>query len=365
MEHEACTADNTTRFSRNFLLLLLTATGLLLFVVIRDFILAIVLAAVFAVLFYPLHRRFLSMTGGNRGLSAMLTCIVFFLVLLVPVFFVSNLIVAQAVELYQSIEPVISGAADKGAAAGAGKLLLPWLPPWLHLEGVDWQAILQENTRAISGYLGKIVNTTSRTTIVFFIDLFVLLYGMYYFLRDSDATVRRLRYLLPMSERYKDALIERFFSISRATVRGTLLIGLLQGGVGAITLLAFGVSTWLLWGIVMVILSIIPVLGNWTVMVPAGIYMITQGRIWEGITLIAISTVIISSIDNLFRPVLVGRGVRMSNLMILVSTLGGLAVFGLTGFIIGPLIAALFLTLLDIYGIEFRHQLHEKEKGSE
>ena len=172
---------------------------------------------------------------------------------------------------------------------------------------------------------------------------------MFYFFRDGDKLVNYAKSLSPLGEEYDNKLFDNFTRISRATVKGTLIIGLAQGSLGAITLWIFGVNTWLLWGFIMVIFSIIPVVGAWSVLVPVGIIQIISGNTWSGIFILIISTIIISNIDNLIRPYLVGKDAKMHDLLIFFSTLGGIGLFGIMGFIIGPIIASLFLSLLQIY----------------
>jgi predicted PurR-regulated permease PerM len=180
---------------------------------------------------------------------------------------------------------------------------------------------------------------------------------MFYFFRDGDRLIERLKYLSPLAEEYEDALIKRFISVSKATIKGTLLIGLLKGSLGALTFWIFGVGSPILWGMVMTILSVIPMVGAWLVMYPAAIIMIIIGQVWQGITLFLIAALIIGNIDNVLTPRLVGREAGMHDLLIFFSTIGGISMFGVMGFIVGPVIAALFLTILDIYSIEFKSQL--------
>jgi predicted PurR-regulated permease PerM len=169
--------------------------------------------------------------------------------------------------------------------------------------------------------------------------------------------MRRLEYLSPLRTEYEQMLTSRFLLISRASIRGTLLVGLVQGTIGALTLLIFGVHTWLLWGFVMVLLSIIPMVGAWLVLMPAGIVQIVLGNTWQGIGIILVNVVVVSNLDNILRPRLVGRDAKLHDLVILFSTLGGIAVFGVMGFIVGPVLAALFVTVLDMYGMEYADDL--------
>ena len=154
-------------------------------------------------------------------------------------------------------------------------------------------------------------------------------------------------------------IIARFLLISRATVTGTLILGLVEGTLGAITLLVFGVKAWLLWGFVMIILATMPFIGTWIVLVPAGIIQMFMGNTWQGLIMILMGLIVIANIDNLLRPQLVGRGAKLHDLIIFFSSLGGIILFGVMGFIVGPVIAALFIAVLDIYEMEFEKQLNE------
>jgi len=158
--------------------------------------------------------------------------------------------------------------------------------------------------------------------------------------------------------------MQRFVSVSRATVKGTLVIGLVQGTLGGLTLWIFGVSSPILWGLVMVILSIIPLVGGWLVLYPAAVIQLILGNTWEGVGIIIVTAVVISNVDTLLRPRLVGRDAGMHDLLIFFSTIGGISLFGIMGFIIGPVIAVFFLTILDIYSIEFKPMLDIAQDAS-
>jgi predicted PurR-regulated permease PerM len=180
---------------------------------------------------------------------------------------------------------------------------------------------------------------------------------MFYFFRDGKDLLRRLRFLIPLDREHKNAIATRFTAVARATVRGTLLIALIQGTLSCLTLWIFGVSSPFLWGMVVTLLAIVPMAGSWPVLLPAAFIQMATGHVWQGVGILAVSLVVIFNVDNLLRPRLVGQETGMHDLMVFFSTLGGLAMFGVTGFIIGPMIAALFLSLLDIYSAEYSDDL--------
>jgi predicted PurR-regulated permease PerM len=187
---------------------------------------------------------------------------------------------------------------------------------------------------------------------------------MFYFFRDGPMLLRKLKYFSPIADRYEEELIGRFLAVSRATIKGTLLVALIKGVLGGLTFWAFGIEAPVLWGVVMVFLSILPVVGAWVIMCPAALILMLSGQVWQGIALFLIAVVVIGSIDNVLEPVLIGRDASMHELLVFFSMIGGIGVFGVMGFIVGPVIAALFLTLLDIYGKEFNKQLALVHSGS-
>jgi len=204
-----------------------------------------------------------------------------------------------------------------------------------------------------------VINKTSAGFFGLFTNVLVMFFTMFYFFMDGEALVKRIKYLSPIRDDYEEMIFSRFLLISRATVMGTIIIGITQGTLGAVALLIFGIKSWLLWGCVMVFLSIIPMVGAWLILIPAGLIQIFSGHIWQGIGILVVSTAVISNIDNLIRPRLVGKEAKLHDLIIFFSSLGGIAAFGIMGFIVGPVIAALFIAVVDIYSTEFDQQLKE------
>jgi predicted PurR-regulated permease PerM len=182
---------------------------------------------------------------------------------------------------------------------------------------------------------------------------FIMLYLLFFFLRDGQRLLDGRVSALPMGAARARQLLDRFAEVSRATIKGTLVIGLVQGTLGGIAFWVLGVSAPVLWGAVMALMSILPAIGPAIVWVPAAVVLLVNGRIGAGIALIAIGVFVISLVDNLLRPILVGRDTRMPDYLVLLSTLGGLAAFGLAGIVIGPIIAAFFLSCWHMASEEF------------
>jgi len=357
--------NNQQKISGYFLLALLLGTGVVLFEMVKLFLVPVVLAATFAGLFYPLYRKLLQWTRGRDGLSALVSCLALLIGLLIPAYIVADLVLQESVHLYKSAGKWTTSFINGNDSTDIYEKLNQYeLLRDLELNHLDWQQPLQDGLKTIAGWLTSFINTTSRGTLQLVAHLFITLFTMFYFFRDGELLIRRLREFSPLDAHYEHGLIERFTSVSRATIKGTLLIGLIQGSLGGVMLWAFGFSSPALWGMVMVVLSIIPLVGTWMVLYPAGLFEILSGNLWSGIAIVLITALIISSIDNIVRPYVVGRDTGMHDLLVFFSTLGGLSVFGVMGFILGPVLASLFVALLEFYSLSYRKETLEENRPS-
>lgn len=350
-------------FSQYFLLFALLGLLTLFIFVIKGFIVPIIVAAVFCTLFYPLYQRLVKLLRGSTGWSAALACLILLLVLLIPLYLLVNIVINQAIDFYESIGPSLEELFTSGSLAPESITSHP-LYRQFKLDQVDWQATIKEGVTLISSYAGKVINATSRGTFAFLSSLIITLFTMFYFFRDGDQIVRSLLAYLPLTDDYKAQITDRFNSISRATIKGTFILGIIQGTLGGLTLWIFGFKAVVMWSMVMVVLSLLPMVGAYLVLVPAALYEIAMGQTGAGIAILVISMVVISNVDNLLRPRLVGKDAGMHDLMVFFSTLGGIGFFGIMGFIVGPVVASLLITLLDIYSMEFYRQIHQPMESS-
>ena len=186
-----------------------------------------------------------------------------------------------------------------------------------------------------------------------------MLYTMFFFLRDGPRLLKGALAQLPMTGGEKEQMLEKFVSVTRATLKGTVFIGIAQGVLGGLAFWAAGIDGAIFWGTVMTVLSIIPGIGGALVWIPAAIILMTTGEVWRGLALAAFCGLVIGSVDNLLRPMLVGRDTQMHELLIFFSTLGGLMMFGVMGFIVGPILAALFVTVWGMFATAFRSSLQK------
>lgn len=343
--------------SRYFFFAILIGATVTFLYMIRMFVVPILLAAVFTTLFYPMFEWFLGKFRGRRTIASFVCCVLLLLAVILPILGVANLVTLEAIDVYHTAEAKISEILAKGESGPIGQLRrAPWFRQW-GLDKVNWRGSLQDAATTAGSFLAVLINKTSRGTLQGLILLFTTLFTMFYFFRDGKTLLRKLRYLIPLDREYKNAIAARFSSVARATVKGTLLIALVQGTLAGLTLWIFGVSSPFLWGVVATFLAIIPLVGAWLVLYPAAFIQMATGHMAQGIGILLVTVIVIVNVDNLMRPRLVGQETGMHDLMVFFSTLGGIAMFGAMGFIIGPMIAALFLTVLDIYSEEFKEDL--------
>lgn len=349
--------DHETTFGRTFLITVIVLVAVVFFYMVRAFFVPVLLAAVFTALFYPLYERLLVAFRDRQGLASLVSCLLLLLLLMVPLYMVGDLVRREAVSFYDRVEDDIKQILEGDTPSALTRVMES---PWgvrLGLDEVDWVATAQQGAAEAGRFAARVVNATSRGTFQVLLVLFVTLFTMFYFFRDGPRIVEHLKHLVPLTDAHEDAILTRFVSVARATIRGTLVIALIQGTLGGITLWIFGVSSPVLWGVVMVLLSIVPVIGGWLVLYPAALIQLIQGNGWQALGIFLVTVIVIVNVDNLLRPRLVGHEAGMHDLMVFFSTLGGITMFGPTGFIIGPVIAALLLTLLDIYSTEFASSL--------
>lgn len=352
--------SSASHFQRAFLLLLAIGISLLFFFVVQRFLLAVLLAAVFAGLAYPLFCRLRGRMGAR--MAASLTLVLLFIGVGLPVAGFLTLVTTEAMQMGQAVENWLQE--DDRATQIHGQLSnAPFVGRFIPEEEEIRAQIGAAAGGAGSFLVGKL-GTATRGTLNFFLQLLVLFYALFYFLLDGPAILRGILRYIPLDPGQKDELLERFIAVTRATLRGSLLIGLIQGGIAGLAFWAAGVPGPAFWGTVMVVLSIIPAVGATLIWVPAVIYLIMAGQVGAGIGLLAWCAIVVGSIDNFLRPRLIGRDARMSDLLILLSTLGGIVLFGAVGFIVGPIVAALFVTVWHIYGDVFRDWLPAVREGS-
>ncbi len=319
--------------------------------ILRPFYGAVLWAVVGAIMFAPLQRRLAARFRGRDTLAALATLGIILVIVILPLALLSATLVGEATAMYARMQ---SGEIDFGRYFRQVFAALPdWAVKMLEDRGLTNLVAVQEQVSkgllAASKYIGARALVFGQGTFDFVVDFFVMLYLLFFLLRDGGDLVTRIREALPLRRDRREALFDKFGVVIRATVRGNLVIAILQGALGGLIFWILGIHSPLLWAVVMAVLSLLPAVGAALVWVPVAIYLVATGSVVAGIVLSVYGVLVIGLVDNVLRPVLVGRDTKMPDYIVLVSTLGGLAIFGLNGFVLGPVIAALFIAAWDIF----------------
>ncbi|MGB5987401.1 MAG: AI-2E family transporter [Desulfobacterales bacterium] len=342
--------------NKSVVLLLTAAISLVFLGMVRNFLMAIFMAAIFAALLRPIYTRFSRWWGGRTALASLATLLLFIIVVLIPLGSLLGIVTAQAFKVGQSVSPWIQ---DQIANPSRWSTYLQELPYYDAI--APYRETILEKIGALVGSLTKYLidnlSSAAKGTVNFLFMVFIFLYTMFFFLIDGDLLLQKIMYYLPLGEEDERRIVERFTSVTRATLKGTATIGALQGGLAGLAFMVVGIEGAAFWGTVMIVLSIIPAIGSGLVWAPAGLILILSGHYLQGAGLLIFCGVVVGSVDNFLRPRLVGKDTQMHELFILFGTLGGIMLFGILGFIIGPIIAALFVTVWDIYGVVFKDVL--------
>lgn len=334
------------------------AISALFLTMVSNFLEAIFLAGLFSALFNPLYLRIRAAVGGRDALGSLLTVFLALLFVFVPLFLVTLTVIGQAVDIASHAKPWLQSTFSEPGQISAWLSGLPF-----YEQLIPYRETLLEHLGGFVGGISKAVvdlfQSATLGTVNVVMTAFIVLYTMFFFLIDGDALIKRILYYLPLDDRDEEMLLARFTSVTRATLKGTAVIGFLQGSMAGLGFWALGVPSALLWAVVMMFMSVVPGVGGTLIWGPAVIYLLGIGHVWEGVALFVYCAAVVGSIDNVLRPKLVGGDTQLHELMIFFSTLGGLVMFGFPGFIIGPIVAALFVTVWEIYGLEFKDWLPE------
>jgi predicted PurR-regulated permease PerM len=349
---------NQDTVSKTVLVLMVIAISTLFISMIHQFVMAIFLAGLFSAMARPVFRRLKLWFGGRRHLASLVTMLVMIVVVLIPLMLLIGIVVSQAIDVGQSVTPWVRQFVDTPDSLANFLQHLPFYEQLL-----PYREVILEKAGQLVGSISKwIANGLSSATLGtanFLFMTFVFLYTAYFFQMDGPKLIRKILYYLPLGSDDENLMLDKFTSVTRATLKGSMLIGLLQGGLAGIAFAVIGIDNAVFWGTVMAVLSIIPSVGSALVWLPASAILILQGSVAGGVGLLVFCAVIVGSLDNVLRPILVGKDTRMHELMIFFGTLGGIMMFGIAGIFIGPLIASLFVTIWELYGIAFDDFLPE------
>jgi len=339
----------TEQRTHNILFFISLAVITVLFLyLLKPFFYPIFWAAVFASLFRPLFSR-LKRKTGRPNLAAAITLLAIVVVILLPLTLIGTLLVNESFHIYTSlsedhspIREFVDGIPDR--------IMNHPCVQRLHIDEAMLANKFSEFARDITNFIFNSLKGMTQNTVVFAAMFLVMLYALFFFIRDGEWFLQKTAHLFPLGEKREQMIYERFTSAARATLKGTLIIAFLQGSLGGLLFFAVGIEGALIWWVLMVFLAVVPGVGCSIVWFPAGLVMLFTGHTWEGVTIFIVGVFVISSVDNFLRPILVGKDIQMHPLLILFSTLGGIALFGFSGVVIGPIITALLFSLWEMAG---------------
>lgn len=336
----------------SFLVLLITIT-LLFGWIMQPFFGAILWAIVIAILFHPLQMKWAKYFGKRKSLLALTVLLLCTLIVILPLLGVTFSLAQEGANLYDKVH---SGEIDLNSYVDRAKNGFPALQKLLHRFGINIGSVQQQLTNAAteaSRYVATQALTFGQNTAQFVVSFVLMLYLTFFFLRDGDQLIQQLIRALPLGDTREHLLLRKITEVTGATVKGNLAVAAVQGALGGFIFWVLDVEAALLWGVIMAFASLLPSVGSALIWGPLAVYFLATGAVWQGVVLIAFSAGVIGLVDNLLRPILVGRDTKMPDYLVLLSTLGGISIFGLNGFVLGPLIAGVFIVFWDIFIREF------------
>jgi|SRR5665648_303741 len=335
------------------LVALIVAVSLAFAWILWPFYGAILWAVILALVFAPVHRRIRGAMPERHNLAALVTMGIVVAIVLLPLALTAASLASEATSLYERVQ---SGDLNLGRFLQEFLNALPaWASGILSRLGVTDVGDVQKGLTGLlkegSQFFATQAVVVGQGTANFILSVFIMLYLLYFLLRDGAALSRSVKAAVPLAPEQKRALFEKFAVVVRAMVKGTILVAVVQGALGGLIFWLLGIHAPVLWGVVMAFLSLLPAVGAAVVWLPVALYLLATGAVWQGVVLIAFGAGVIGLVDNVLRPYLVGKDTAMPDYVVLISTLGGIAIFGLNGFVVGPLIAAMFIA---VWGISSR-----------
>jgi predicted PurR-regulated permease PerM len=346
------TAASGPIFEDRVLVAFVVASSLAMAWITWPFFGAILWALVVTIAFAPIHDRIALIMPKRKNTVTLLTMMAVIALVIIPTFIVGSMMVDEALSTYNSLQ---NREIDIGKIVRDIEAAIP----------ISWRAQIDRfgamDINALQGRLSTMLTSglqlfareavsIGQGAFNFALTLGVMLYLTFFLLRDGRYVTRRIGEVVPLRSEQRIALFQKFTTVIRATVKGSVIVAIVQGLLGGFLFAFLDIRASLLWGVVMGLLALIPAVGTGLVWAPVGIYLLVTGSIWQGATVLLFGFFVISMVDNVLRPMLVGQDTRMPDYVVLISTLGGLSVMGLNGLIVGPVIAAMFISAWEIFG---------------
>jgi predicted PurR-regulated permease PerM len=356
--------QSSSRFEGAFFLICFLLVGFILYLVFRPFFSIFVWACVLAVIFQPLLRVLLRIVRGQRAVASLVACLVILHLIVLPVSFVGIMVSQQSLVFYHNIQDSInSGGGELSAKIQDLKnnpgahWVLSQLATWLGSETADLQGIGAPIMNALRRFLVSKGPSFLVGVGGMFYEFIIMFVTMFFLFRDGPKIMQFVRSSNPLPSRYESEIIQKFQDMSYATFFGSLLTALVQGCAGALLFWALGMGTPLFWGALISLVALAPIVGAFLVWIPVSAYLMLMGHMTKGIILLAVGGLVVSSIDNVLKPIIIQGRTDLHPLLVFLSVLGGMQAFGFLGILLGPLAVAIFVTLLNFYRQQFGKNL--------
>lgn len=332
-------------------ILLLTLVSIAFVWLLLPFYGAVLWAVILAILFQPMQRRLERRLHGRRNWAALISVAACVFIVILPITLIFGAMVREGASVYQRVG---SGDIDFNQYVQQFQGSLPVsIQDWLGDAGFGslsdisnrLASALEQGSRLIATHMLSI----GQNTLQFLVSTGIMLYLLFFLFRDGRSLGQMIRITIPLSDEYTYKLIDKFTAVVRATVKGNVIIAIVQGVIGGVAFWALGIEAALLWGVMMAFLSLLPAIGSAIVWVPVAAYLLITGAYVKGAILIFVGVVVIGLVDNFLRPPLVGKETKLPDYVVLISTVGGMTLMGINGFVLGPLIAALFIVAWSLY----------------
>lgn len=336
----------TLRTNNFFFIVLLLLVSAAFFTLIQPYYSAIIWAVILTLIFYPLRIRLSAILRGRDGLASLITVVLICVIVFIPMMMVLSSLAFEINSLYQRLQ---NNATNLPQLLSDGIAHLPeWAKAWLRDNDFDSVTSIREKLSGVALSVGRYLAGSAviigKGTVGITIGFCLMVYLLFFLLKDGAVLVRKIFEAVPLSVKIKRRLFLKFAGVARATVKGTLVVAIVQGALGGIGFWFAGFNGIVLWASLMAVLSLIPAVGTAIVWVPAVIFLYASGELMTAILLTVYFVVVVGLADNILRPLLVGKDTRMPDYLILLTTIGGLEFFGINGFVLGPMIAALFIS---------------------
>jgi len=322
----------------------------LFYKVLSPFLVPIAWSAVLSITFYPVYKIMLKLIK-RQWAASLITLLIILTIIICPFIYILNALMNEITIAYNTIEKEGIGIVTKIQENPIFIAFLEKVGSYIGKDAVDLNGLAIKGLKTIGSYIAGHVSQLFTNVVAFVASFVIMCLTIYYFLKDGDKLAGYLKGLLPFSEEQKENLEIKIKEMVVAAIYGGVAVGIIQGSFGGAAFLVLGISSPVLWGTAMAIFSLVPLLGTFIIWGPASIILILNGSYIKGMALFLFGFLIIGTIDNILKPLIIGGRTKLHTLLIFFSVLGGIEFFGFIGFILGPIIAVLYLSLLEIYKI--------------